>query len=368
MDLFSREVPPLYLHILYNDEEYDGNFDDLIDPNIFSSAFICTYVSSSPTFLFSKFTGFDRVNVVIGQEDASISFQSALPNANNIFSTEFDEAIANQPKDILEKIYNGSIKVKYHRADESIHSKIYILVGDFTRVMVGSANFTETALHQNQYKQYEELIVYDSTYNEKFTKAFERRCQHIWDRSVNAITPELQSTIKNKLLLADNVSAKTVSDSVIFANNLTAEKVSNSTVVLFDDKVKGKIVEQKLEEQRNVIEDFSGIVASVEQETTDVYKVVEHAERAKLAWSSITNKEKGAVKLKHPQKIEKDLREIVSKKFYTRKATPLPEETDLIDARNVLLFDDVSKTFVLQEGERGFAYPTPISDDALNLL
>jgi len=40
MDLFSNNSPPLYLHILYNDEEYEGNFEDLIDADMFSSAFI----------------------------------------------------------------------------------------------------------------------------------------------------------------------------------------------------------------------------------------------------------------------------------------------------------------------------------------
>jgi len=365
MDLFSNNSPPLYLHILHNDEEYEGNFEDLIDVDMFSSAFICTYVSSSPTFLFSKFSKFTSVDVIIGQEDAAVSFQSALPNPNNIFSTEFDEALVSQPKDILEKIRDGSIKVRYRRVNESIHSKIYILKGPFTRAMVGSANFTETALQENKFKQYEELIVYDSTYNGKFTEAFERRFQHLWDRSVNAITPELQKAIKNKLLIADNISAGTVHDSMIFANNVTAEKVSNSTIVLFDDKVKGKIVEQKLEEQQNVIEDFSEVVANVEQEAVNVYKVVEHVERAKLAWSSITKKEKDAVKLKPPHKVENEMREIVSKKFYTRKATPMPEEIELVDARNVLLFDEASKTFVLQEGEHGVPYPTPISDGTL---
>src|SRR5699024_9988480 len=71
----------------------------------------------------------------------------------------------------------------YSKKNDPIHSKIYLLDGkETTRVMIGSANFTEQAFSQR--KQYEELIVYDNhplfdIYCERFREIYEETVDYV---------------------------------------------------------------------------------------------------------------------------------------------------------------------------------------------
>jgi len=151
------ETVPQYLHIVYNDEEYKESFDNLLDTSLFETALICTYVSSNPEFTFEKLKNFKNVKLIIGQEEAGFNFNSSITAATEMTDTFLEEKIANVSADIIEKIIKEQIQIRYARANEIIHSKIYILKGKkITRVIVGSANFSRRALYGG--KQFEELM------------------------------------------------------------------------------------------------------------------------------------------------------------------------------------------------------------------
>lgn len=98
--------------------------------------------------------------------------------------------------EVLEALTTGKIELRYMKAGERIHSKIYILSDDegSLRVMVGSANFTNSAFSNS--RQYEELIVYDSSYNPLFCKTYLNRFEEIYQNSVDFLSEKQEKSFK----------------------------------------------------------------------------------------------------------------------------------------------------------------------------
>lgn len=66
--LFSSNNQVKYLNIIYNDEVYTGNIENLFDNKEFNSLSVCTFVSSIKYF-FNKVNDFDKIELLLGIED-----------------------------------------------------------------------------------------------------------------------------------------------------------------------------------------------------------------------------------------------------------------------------------------------------------
>ena len=66
--LFSSNNQVKYLKIIYNDEVYTGNIENLFDNKEFNSLSVCTFVSSIKYF-FNKVNDFDKIELLLGMED-----------------------------------------------------------------------------------------------------------------------------------------------------------------------------------------------------------------------------------------------------------------------------------------------------------
>lgn len=85
----------------------------------------------------------------------------------------------------------------------TIHSKIYIQINSQTnisRVMIGSANYSNRAFSNNN--QFEELLVFDSEYNEKITQYYLDRYYYIKENTLDFVSNinYVISTLFNALL------------------------------------------------------------------------------------------------------------------------------------------------------------------------
>lgn len=192
--LFSQENSKQYLSVLYNDEVYLGSIKELFDAKKFDRLLICTFVSS-PKFFFKQTKAFDCIELLLGIEDSQ-NVQKYLfdPKYTDEFFTSLD-------KTTLGKITTDKVTIRFTKLGTTIHSKIYIQQNTKTkeiRVMIGSANYSATAFGNR--KQYEELLVYDSTYNKKFTDYYLQRYEDIKKETLDFIPKRIKKRIKTEEL------------------------------------------------------------------------------------------------------------------------------------------------------------------------
>ena len=181
-----------YLNIMYNDEPYPEDIQTLFDAEKFDRLFICTYVSS-PKYFFTQTKAFDEVELLLGIEDSD-NAQKYLFDPK--YTSDFFKSL---DKTTLEKIANGKIRIRFSNLGSMIHSKIYILSNSKTRdarVMMGSANYSASAFGNS--KQYEELLVYDSEYNKKFTDFYTGRYREIYENTSDFVPERIKKKIRDK--------------------------------------------------------------------------------------------------------------------------------------------------------------------------
>lgn len=171
-----------YLHVVKDGVVSGLNLEELFDATKFTRIRAVSFVAS-PKFFFKMTEGFEEIQLVLGIEDGQVagSFISGLQELLAI-----DERInlfQSLPEDIQESIKADRYQVRYSKKNDPIHSKIYLLDGKAdTRVMTGSANFTEQAFSQR--KQYEELLVYD---NSPLFDIYLRRFNDIYAETVDYV-------------------------------------------------------------------------------------------------------------------------------------------------------------------------------------
>jgi len=192
--LFSQENSKCYLSVLYNDEAYQEDITNLFDAKKFDKLLICTFVSS-PKFFFKQTQAFNHIELLLGIEDSQ--------NAQKyLFDPKYtDDFFKSLDKTILEKITTDNIAIRFTTVGTTIHSKIYIQQDTKTqeaRVMIGSANYSATAFGNK--KQYEELLVYDSTYNKKLTDYYLQRYEDIKAETLDFIPKRIKKKIKTQEL------------------------------------------------------------------------------------------------------------------------------------------------------------------------
>ena len=171
-----------YLHVVKDGVVKDINLEELFDATKFTRIRAVSFVAS-PKFFFKMTEGFEEIQLVLGIEDGQVagSFISGLQALLAI-----DERInlfQSLPEDIQESIKSDRYQVRYSKKNDPIHSKVYLLDGKAdTRVMIGSANFTEQAFSQR--KQYEELLVYD---NSPLFEIYHQRFNDIYAETVDYV-------------------------------------------------------------------------------------------------------------------------------------------------------------------------------------
>lgn len=171
-----------YLHVVKDNEVKDMALEELFDETKFTRIRAVSFVAS-PKFFFKMTKGFEEIQLILGIEDGHVagSFITGLQALLAI-----DERInlfQSLPEEVQERIRAERYQVRYSKKNDPIHSKIYLLDGkDETRVMLGSANFTEQAFSQR--KQYEELLVFD---NSPLFDLYEQRFNEIYEETVDFV-------------------------------------------------------------------------------------------------------------------------------------------------------------------------------------
>lgn len=171
-----------YLHVVKDNEVKDMELEELFDATKFTRIRAVSFVAS-PKFFFKMTKDFEDIQLIFGIEDGHVagSFITGLQALLAI-----DERInlfQSLPVEVQERIRAERYQVRYSKKNDPIHSKIYLLDGkDETRVMLGSANFTEQAFSQR--KQYEELLVFD---NSPLFDLYEQRFNEIYEETVDFV-------------------------------------------------------------------------------------------------------------------------------------------------------------------------------------
>lgn len=318
MDLFSERVS--YLHVLYNDKHFRGDVYLLFDYKIFPELKLISYVSS-PDFFFERVKNFKRVTAVLGEEESAREFY----NLNPIIEERFINA-ALEEREVLEALAEGRIVLRYVKAGERIHSKIYILSNEEgkIRVMVGSANFTRAAF--SNLGQFEELIVYDSEYNSEFCRLFQSRFEEIYKNSIDFLSEKTKQKLKRLILKADNIFILTPDDK--------AESIA--------EKVKKEILSGGKAES---------LVVEVTEEKDRAEKKVMEIERIEKIIENVTKKTKNGYDFESKDRLvtlKEKLKEIVS---LTHKRSQ-----EFIDKRKFLYLNHATWEFYIKDGERAISY------------
>jgi len=334
VNLFSERIT--YLHIIHNDRPVCGgevtvvNPFDLFNPSQFSDLKVVTFVSS-PEFFFERIRGFERVIAILGEEETARQFYQLDPLMEERFVRQ-----AETYPEVLEKLDNGKIELRYMKAGERIHSKIYILTskdGGFYRVMVGSANFTASAFGDKS--QYEELIVYDSNYNRAFCEAYLKRFDELYRNSLDFLSETTRKKIRAILVKAENVFIVTPEERA----DMTVEKINKENIYGGDAT---SVVINLVEEREHLEERF--------MEIERVERIVEHVTKKTRDGHAFEPKER-------LQSLKDKLREIVS--FSHRRSQ------EFIDKRRFLYFNPGRSEFYIKQEGHAVPYNAGINKDGL---
>jgi hypothetical protein len=259
-DLFSTDIK--YLNITHNNEKSDKKWEDFFFSEDYEEFNCVTYVSS-PKFFFEFTKRFKRIELIIGIDASEIPIQ---------FMPEYLISFLNEPEiEIRKKIKNEDIKIMYANLGSVIHSKIYLLKdknGNISRVIIGSANFTERALKGKN--QFEELLVYDRSYNSVICDLYAERYKEIFKNTTNILPKELKETYKKELFIKNE-------DYLSFMLKESIEKAetigNNETIndVIYNQKQVEERVTYKLKEE---IETNNNIIRAITKKTNDGTKFI----------------------------------------------------------------------------------------------
>jgi len=327
MDLFTDKVS--YLHILHNDKPFKSEPLSLFDTENFTELKIVTYVSS-PDFFFDKVKKFKKVIAILGEEESAREFYQLDP----VFEERIIHSAESDPE-VLEAIANGRIELRYMKAGERIHSKIYILsdTQGKSRVMVGSANFTNAAFSNRG--QFEELIVYDSFHNPSFCDSYIKRFNEIYKNSVDFLSEKTRKKLQSLILKAENIMIFTPDDR---ADNIV----------------------EKVNRQIQSGGDASTLVVEVMEEKEKAEKRIMEIEKIEKIIENVTKKTKDGYSFEQKQKLltlKEKLKEIVS--FSHRKTQ------EFIDKRNFLYLNPANWEFYIKENEQAVSYDANLTEEKL---
>lgn len=246
--LQSEKAP--YLQVILNGKVKAMSLEELFDTEFYSDLKAVSFVASHH-FFFKTTKRFQSIQLILGIEDGHVAgnFAKGLEDLLDIKGRiDYFQSLS---KDVQQEIRNNQFQIRYSKKGTPIHSKIYLLNGENgNRVMIGSANFTETALG-NQ-KQYEELLVFD---NHELFEIYQNRFKDIYQETVDFI-PE---KVKSKILL----EPVNIADPDVLME------------ILFDEVEKKRILVELTETQVEEIHQAADKLENQKEEATQFNQVVE---------------------------------------------------------------------------------------------
>lgn len=194
-DIFSSIEQPYenYLHIVVNGSSEKQSYADLFDYKKYDTLFAITYVSSA-AFFSKVIKGYGQVEIILGidNDDVNRAFAKGTSDFLSVKGLDFFKGLDDNTK---EKVVNNIVSVRYADIGTLIHSKIYLLSNTKTgakRVIIGSANLTESAFN-NDIKQYEDVLVFD---DEKYFDLYLQRYKAIHKDTVDFIPTKAKEKFK----------------------------------------------------------------------------------------------------------------------------------------------------------------------------
>lgn len=190
LDIFAIAKKPseAYLHVVRDGKATCEDYAELFDSKRYNTLYAITYVSS-PSFFSKIVKDYDMVKLVIGIDNADINkaFADTVSEQMNVKGADFFNGLDHGTK---EKVADDRIEIRYADYGILIHSKLYLLSNTKSgekRVIMGSANFTESAFNSG-IKQYEEVTVFDSDeyfelYRERFSAILKDTVDYIPQRA-----------------------------------------------------------------------------------------------------------------------------------------------------------------------------------------
>ena len=308
MGIFDKKVK--FLNIILNNKSYNRNFEELFKN--FSEFYAVTFVSSPKYFFdFIEKFNFNRVKLIIGIEDTAINEKFNLLNPEtqiNFFK--------NLSSNILKKIKNNDIEIRYSNIGITIHSKIYILKSENQkRLIIGSANFTEKAM--KSLNQFEELICYDNNFNPELIEIYENRFNEIWSQTIDYVPERLKKTEKPEVKL--------------FSTDKALE-------ILKENLHKVNIVGVSSEAIKDLIK-------TAEKEKQDIEYKKEIIKNSRDIIDILTKKTKKGIVLAKPEEVEK------KKQILSVKITRISKKSEELDIRKELIYNDVNNFLYTGEGD-----------------
>lgn len=191
------------LHVIKNGHAVSMGFEELFDGSKYSRIRCVSYVSSQK-FLSRLVTRFEQAIVILGIDQAE-----PLAGIDEFFRGGNIKRFNSLGEKARDMVVNGEFKLLYGDGMIPIHSKLYLLDGkDSTRVMIGSANLTETAFGLGSKLQYEELLVFDD--RPSLFEEYEKRFALFETSAIDVIPKECKDSWRNKKILIDAKDAGVV--------------------------------------------------------------------------------------------------------------------------------------------------------------
>ncbi len=282
-DLF----PIKYLNIVFKGKEFAGKWEDIFCSSDYEEFNGITYVSS-PGFFFEFAKSFKHVELIIGidKSEPSLKFDP-------IEGAEFFQKL---DPDIQKRVVSGNINIRYAK-DKAIHSKLYLLKGSdgqVDRVIIGSANFTQSALREN--RQFEELIVYDRSDSPEVCDVYEKRYKEIYRNTIDYIPERIKEKFKAELpLVIDEETGITIVQAD--ADNLIRSDAN--------------FIHQSIEEEKKEID----------------YRVKEIESKEQFFKASTKKTDKG-YEFKQPRNgLNKEVRDVIAKRYIDSAEPAAPAHT-----------------------------------------
>ncbi len=326
MDILKTTKKVKYLNVILNDKPFEKNIDALFGG--FRELLAITFVSS-PKFFFDFVTkhGFQEVKLIIGIEDNDINDKFNLINPEPQF--EFFKSL---PQEIIDKIKNNEIQVRYSKLGITIHSKLFILKNDQKiRAIMGSANLTQKALSGKN--QFEEVIAYDETYNPDLVKLMIDRFEHIWSESIDYVPERLKK--ENKTTIQ------------VFSTNTALDLLKENLSKLSIAGVSSQALEELMNE------------SNVETDMVEYKK--EYLTNSKDIINTLTKRTKKGVLLVSPREIPK------KQQLISVKITRLSRKSDELDLRREVVYNETDDMLYIGNGETDSfeQYSKPIDEEII---
>lgn len=319
-DLF----PIKYLNIVYKGKEFSGKWEDIFCSPEYKEFDGITYVSS-PGFFFEFAKYFQRVELIIGIDKSEPSLQFDPIEGAELFQKLDPE--------IQKRVASGNIDIRYAK-DKAIHSKLYLLKGSdgkVGRVIIGSANFTQSALREN--RQFEELIVYDRSDSPKECDAYEKRYKEIYRNTIDYIPERIK------------------------------EKFRMGLPIVIDEETGINIVQDDAGNLLRSDADF--IHQSIEDEKKEIDYKVKEVENKEQLFKALSKKTDQGYEFKQPRNgLNKEVRDVIVKRYIDSAEPVSPAHTTI---EKELFYTDEDHVLIVKDHD-GSTTPLPKALDKEELI